>query len=254
MVHTLQIRDTSRFSLGTWLKLPAIETAEIAAYAQFDFVVIDLEHTTLNLQTAYQLIGTSTALGMTPLVRVPDHRASTIQRILDAGAAGIVAPHVDTPLDAEALARATRFPPRGLRGSGGTSRAGRWGLLPRAEYLQTGNEDVLCIAQLESEAGMRKAAEILSIDGIDGILVGTADLSLEMGIPATGDRIQQLIDDVISACRTAHKPCGAACADPATAIAAARNGFTFTVMSNDASMLARTATSAVQEVRQQYGS
>lgn len=236
-----------RTLLGTWLKLPAPDTAEIAAAAGFDFVVIDLEHTMLTLETVYTLIAITSAHGVTPIVRVPDHGAATIQRVLDAGAGGVLVPHVDTPAQAAAVARATRFPPAGTRGSGATSRAGRWGRLPRAEYL---GAHALCLPQLESEAAMRDAASILAVDGVDGVLIGAADLSMEMGVAASDPRVTGLIDAALATAIEAGKPCGFALgADPARARELASRGFGFLVLSNDTSLLASAAAELVDGVR-----
>lgn len=236
--------------IGTWLKIPAPDTAEIAAAAGFDFVVIDLEHTMLNLETAYTLIAITSAHGVTPIVRVPDHRPSTIQRVLDAGAGGVLVPHVDTPEQAAAVARATRFPPRGTRGSGATSRAGRWGRLPRAEYLDFGNSRALCLPQLESAAAMRGADRILAVDGVDGVLIGAADLAMEMGLAATDPQVTDLIDAVLATAVKAGKPCGfALAADPHRAREFAARGFGFLVLGNDSSMLAAAAATLVAGTR-----
>jgi 4-hydroxy-2-oxoheptanedioate aldolase len=237
----------TRPPIGTWLKIPAPDTAEIAAAAGFDFVVIDLEHTMLGLETAYTLIAISSAHGVTPLVRVPDHRPSTIQRVLDAGAGGVLVPHVDTPEQATAVARATRFPPHGTRGSGATSRAGRWGRLPRAEYLSA---PALCLPQLESEAAMRDADRILAVDGVDGVLIGAADLSMEMGLPQSDERVTSLIDEVLDTAAQAGKPCGFALgADATRAAELAARGFGFLVLSNDTSMLAAASATLVADTR-----
>ena len=236
--------------IGTWLKIPAPDTAEIAAAAGFDFVVIDLEHTMIGLETAYTLIAITSAHGVTPIVRVPDHRPSTIQRVLDAGAGGVLVPHVDSPEQAAVVARATRFPPSGTRGSGGTSRAGRWGRLPRADYVAFGNERALCLPQLESEAAMRSAAEILAVEGVSGILIGASDLAMEMGVPGTDPRVTDLIDEVLALAVKAGKPCGFALgADPGRARELAARGFGFLVLSNDTSMLASASATLVANTR-----
>ncbi|MCT2582065.1 HpcH/HpaI aldolase family protein [Actinophytocola gossypii] len=237
--------------IGTWLKMPAPESAEIAASAGFDFVVIDLEHTMLSLETAYTLITVASAHGVVPLVRVPDHRPSTIQRVLDGGAGGVLVPHVDTPEQAEAVARATRFPPRGTRGSGGTSRAGRWGRLPRADYVEFGNTEALCLPQLESAAAMRDADRILDTDGVDGVLLGAADLALELGCSPTDPRLTTMVDEALAAADEAGKPCGFALgADAARARELAARGFGFLVIGNDSSMLAAAASAVVANTRQ----
>lgn len=225
-------------TLGTWIKLSSPESVEIMAYAGFDFVVIDLEHTTLDLGAASTHIALARALGVDPLVRVPDHGLSVIQRVLDAGAAGVVVPHVDTVEQARAVVRATCFPPRGVRGSGGTSRAGRWGLLPRADYLGYGNDQVLCVVQLESDVAIENAAEILAIEGIGAAFVGTADLSMSMGVAAGSDEVEGLVASALEAAAAAHVPIGTACASADQARTALARGYDYVVVSNDTSILA----------------
>lgn len=225
-------------TLGTWIKLSSPESVEIMAYAGFDFVVIDLEHTTLDLGAASTHIALARALGVDPLVRVPDHGFSVIQRVLDAGAAGVVVPHVDTVEQARAVVRATCFPPRGVRGSGGTSRAGRWGLLPRADYLGYGNDQVLCVVQLESDVAIENAAEILAIEGIGAAFVGTADLSMSMGVAAGSDEVEGLVASALEAAAAAHVPIGTACASADQARRALARGYDYVVVSNDTSILA----------------
>jgi 2-keto-3-deoxy-L-rhamnonate aldolase RhmA len=222
-------------TLGTWIKLSSPESVEIMAYAGFDFVVIDLEHTTLDLGAASTHIAMARALGVYPLVRVPDHGLSVIQRVLDAGAAGVVVPHLDTVEQARAVVRATCFPPRGDRGSGGTSRAGRWGLLPRADYLAYGT---LCVVQLESEVAIRNAREILALDGIGAAFVGTADLSMSMGVAAGGDEVDRLATSALAAAAAAGVPIGTASATIDQARAALARGYDYVVVSNDTSILA----------------
>ncbi|MGP3929465.1 HpcH/HpaI aldolase family protein [Nonomuraea sp. KM88] len=233
-------------TLGTWIKLASPESVEIMAYAGFDFVVIDLEHTTLDLGAASTHIAMARALGVDPLVRVPDHGLSVIQRVLDAGAAGVIVPHVDTVEQARALVRATRFPPRGDRGSGGTSRAGRWGLLPRADYL---DERVLCVVQLESEPAMKNAREILALDGVGAALVGTADLSMSMGVAAGGDEVDRLVTAALEAAAAAGVPIGTASATSDQARAALARGYDYVVVSNDTSILAGGSRAIVNAVK-----
>jgi len=236
--------------LGTWVKLGALESVEVMAYAGFDFVVVDMEHAPLSLPEVYTQIVTALANGIAPLVRVPDHGGSTIQRVLDAGAAGILAPHVDTAEQARQVAAATRFPPRGTRGSGGTSRAARWGLLGRPEYLRVGNEDVLCIAQLESAQAIENVAEILAVPGIDGVFVGAADLALETGLATTSPELAALCDRARDAAHAVDAPIGWAVGGSASAARRAYDrGFDFVVAGNDLSMLAETAAALVTATR-----
>ncbi|AGP60600.1 HpcH/HpaI aldolase family protein [Streptomyces rapamycinicus] len=237
--------------VGTWIKLPAGESVEALAAAGFDFVVIDLEHTLLSTETAARHITLASALGVRPLVRVPDHNPSTVQRLLDGGAVGILFPHVDDASAARRAAEATRFPPHGVRGSGGTSRAGGWGTLSRAEYLRRGNEDVLCLPQLESRKAMEAAPEILAVDGVDGVFIGTADLALDMGVPGNAPEIAELVAAVGAAAKKAGKPSGVAFgAQPRAFAEAVRDGHGFVVLGNDTSLLADAARELVTAARE----
>ncbi|MFS8198252.1 HpcH/HpaI aldolase family protein [Streptomyces sp. CWNU-52B] len=243
--------DRESTPLGTWLKITAGEPVEIMAYAGFDFVVIDMEHAPLDLQTAYRLINSAAGLGMVPLVRVPDKTPSTIQKILDAGAMGILVPHVDTVEQAAAVGWACRFPPHGTRGAGGTSRAGAWGLRPTAEYLATGNDDVLCIPQLESVDAIEAAPEMLALDSVDAVFVGAADLSMSMGSTPTSPQVLELVASAIDAAHAQGKSCGLAFGGvPERAARAVREGCDFVVLSNDTSMLAEAARGLVTAFRE----
>ncbi|GAA0947432.1 MULTISPECIES: HpcH/HpaI aldolase family protein [Streptomyces violaceusniger group] len=247
-------QDRATTPLGTWLKIASGEPVEIMAYAGFDFVVIDLEHAPLDLQTAYRLINSAAALGTVPLVRVPDTTASTIQKILDAGAMGILVPHVDTVEEAAAVGRACRFPPHGVRGAGATSRAGAWGLRPGADYLATGNDDVLCIPQLESVEAIRAAPRILALDSVDAVFVGAADLSMSMGSTPASPEVLELIASAREAAHTAGKLCGLAFGGaPERAARAVLDGCDFVLLSNDTSMLAETARGLVTAFREAEG-
>ncbi|GAB2995821.1 aldolase/citrate lyase family protein [Amycolatopsis acidiphila] len=242
--------DRATTPVGTWLKIASGEPVEIMAYAGFDFVVVDLEHAPLDLQTAYRLINSAAALGMVPLVRVPDKTPSTIQKILDAGAMGILVPHVDTVEQAAAVGQACRFPPHGVRGAGGTSRAGAWGLRPNAEYLTTGNDDVLCIAQLESVEAIKAAPEMLALDSVDAVFVGAADLSMAMGSTPASPEVLDLIGSATAAAHAVGKRCGLAFGGvPERAAQAVRDGCDFLLLSNDTSMLAEAARGLVTAFR-----
>jgi 2-dehydro-3-deoxyglucarate aldolase/4-hydroxy-2-oxoheptanedioate aldolase len=244
----------TRGALGTWIKLDTTESVEIMADAGFDFVVIDLEHSPLGLDTAARMISLARASQVLPLVRVPGHDEARIGRILDAGAAGILAPHVDSADDARRVVSAMRFPPLGERGAGGTSRAGRWGLLPRAEYVRAGNEDVLCIPQLESVAAIESAPEILAVEGVDAVFLGAGDLSLSLGLGPGDPRVLELLAAGRAAALSAGKPCGAAAAGAEAAVRAGELGHGFVVVGNDATMLARSAHALVGSVRDKQGS
>lgn len=233
-------------ALGTWVKLPAMESMELVALAGFDFVVIDLEHSAMDLETVYRHIGVALLTGVSPIVRVPGLDGGIVQRILDAGAEGIMVPHVDTVDQARAAAAAMRFPPHGTRGVGATSRAGAWGSLPREEYMRFGNEEAVLIPQLESAEAARNAGAIAAVPGVDALLVGAADLAAGEGKPESHPDVVALIASAVEAATAAGVPIGnAGGASTGSVQAAVDAGFTFTMLSNDASLLGAAAKAAV---------
>lgn len=229
----------SGLSIGTWIKLPATESVEMAAAAGFDFVVIDLEHSPMNLETAFRHIGAALSANISPIVRVATLDGGVVSRILDAGADGVMIPHVDTVADAEAAVSAVRFPPIGERGMGPTSRAGDWGLMPYAEYVRFGQEEAALIVQIESELGVHNAGEIAAIVGVDALLIGSTDLAASAGLPPAGPEMATLMATAVTASRAAGTPIGNAGAATAEAAQDALDRrFAFSVMSNDATLLA----------------
>jgi 2-keto-3-deoxy-L-rhamnonate aldolase RhmA len=236
-------------SVGTWVKLPTMESVQIMAHAGYDFVVIDQEHAPIDVRTAYQLINAATAEGLLALVRVGELNPSDIQRILDAGASGVLIPHIDTPAQAELAARSVRFPPHGIRGAGGTSRAGRWGTLPTAEYLATGNKTALCIPQLESREAIDNVEKIAATAGVDALFVGVADLSMDMGTTPTDPEVVRLYLHALDVAHKAGKPCGFASGTASGARAALDQGFDFVMASSDTAMLVAEAYAVTRTVK-----
>jgi 2-keto-3-deoxy-L-rhamnonate aldolase RhmA len=235
--------------LGTWVKLPAVESVELLALAGFDFAVIDLEHSPIGLETASQQIAVALRAGISPIVRIPGLASGLVGRVLDAGAEGIMVPHIDTPEDARAAVDAVRFPPLGSRGVGSTSRAGDWGAMAREEYLRFGAEVVL-IAQIESAAAARNAGAIAAVEGVDALLVGAADLSVSEGREESDPAIRELIALAVRQAKEAAIPVGNAGGATAASVRAAVDaGYDFTMMSNDASLLGSAARAAVEAGR-----
>ena len=234
-------------ALGIWIKIPAMEIMELVALAGFDFVVIDLEHSPISLESAYQLIGTALHSGVSPLVRVPGLDPGLVQRVLDAGAEGIMVPHVDTVEQAQAAVSAVRFPPLGARGVGSTSRAGAWGARPLADYLRYGQQEVVLIAQIESAVAARNAGAIAAVEGVDALLIGAADLSTSEGATESDPRVIELIAGAIRDTKAVGVPIGnAGGATTASVQAAVDAGYSFTMLSNDASLLGASAAAAVR--------
>ena len=226
---------------GTWVKLATLETVELLGHAGFDYIVVDMEHAPLTLESAYRAIVMAQAMGMGALVRVPDRSDSHLQRLLDSGADGILVPRVTDAETCRSAVSAMRFSPTGQRGMGGTSRAGRWGLLGAADYVATGGEGVVRGVQVEDRAGLAAVEEILAVEGLTALFIGTGDLALSSGEPASHPDNDRLINATLEACHAAGVPCGTAVGDAPAARAAAARGFRFVMVSNDASIFAHAA-------------
>jgi 2-dehydro-3-deoxyglucarate aldolase/4-hydroxy-2-oxoheptanedioate aldolase len=232
-----RLASADRCLIGTWVKIPALEPVEILADAGFDFIVIDQEHAPLTFEFAYQATVVAQGAGLSVVVRVPDRSGAHLQRLLDSGVDGILVPRVTSVAEASSEVRQMLFSPGGDRGIRFPSRAGRWGGLPRAEYLRFGDEEVLRGVQLEERAAIEAVEEILDVPGLNGVFLGMGDLQLSSGLPEADPSIQKLVERFLAAAEARGVPAGTAVQTPAQARAAAERGFRFVMVSNDTSML-----------------
>ena len=238
--------------VGTFVKIPALEIAEIIATAGYDFVVIDTEHALLSVRDVYEMVVGYSRMGVAPLVRITDHGYGDAQRYLDAGAAGILVPHVSNGEQARAIMPRLMFPPEGTRGMGYTSRAGLWGALPGgpAEYVRVGTEEAVRMAMVEEPEAVQDIAGILAAPGLDAVFVGPGDLSLTMGKPMTGSEVQDAVSTVVEAAVAAGVPVGTVVQGAEQIRLRTQQGCRFLMVSNDAGMLTSAATRALAEVRE----
>jgi 4-hydroxy-2-oxoheptanedioate aldolase len=163
------------------IQIPSPDTVEMAGFAGFDIVLIDAEHGSLSARDIQDMIRAADAVQMPAIVRVPSASPDNILRALDAGAAGIVAPHANNAADAAAAIREGRFPPLGDRGSGLYTRAFRFTLDSGTHVFKEANEGVTLGVQIESVAGVENAEAIMRTPGVDFILVGPSDMSTDRG-------------------------------------------------------------------------
>ncbi len=187
-----------------------VDIAMVAAACGFDAFYIDMEHSTITLETAAQLCGAALGLGITPLVRTPGHQGHVASRLLDAGALGIIYPHVNTRAQAEALVAACKFPPLGHRSVGGSGPAQLYRPTTLAEVNRQGNTLTLCIAMIETPEGVANAEPIAAVPGIDMLLIGSNDLCTELGIPGElhHPELRRAYETVAAACKLHGKHLG----------------------------------------------
>jgi 4-hydroxy-2-oxoheptanedioate aldolase len=174
--------DAGEQLVGALVRMPAEELVEMLAAAGHDFVVVDCEHGSADLGALRAHVTAAESFGMPVMVRTGADDTPFVLRALDLGAQGVIAPHVDSVDDAVRLVRSVRYPPHGERGFATYSRAGRYGATSADEHRRRA-DDVLVIAMIESPVGVEAAAAITAVPGVDGYLIGTADL----GASRTGD-------------------------------------------------------------------
>jgi 4-hydroxy-2-oxoheptanedioate aldolase len=167
--------------LGALLRMPSEELVEMAAVAGFDFVLIDCEHGPADITALRHHIALAEVHGVAVVVRVGENDRAQILRVLDQGAEGIVAPHIESGAEAGMLVDAALYPPHGSRGFATYGRAGRFGETPADEHLRRSVENTLVLGMIESPHAVAMAAEIIAAPRLDGILVGPADLAVASG-------------------------------------------------------------------------
>ena len=173
-------------TLGSWITLGHPSIAEILASAGYDWLVVDLEHTTISIELAGELIRVIDLCGVAPLVRLTSNHPDQIKRIMDAGAHGIVVPMVNSVEDAARAVAATRYAPQGIRGVG-LARAQKYGT-GFNDYLQWQKDGLVVIVQIEHKDALNHLEAIFSVPGVDGFIIGPFDLSCSMGLPGEFDR------------------------------------------------------------------
>ena len=229
-------------SVGSWLNLASPLAAEVMAAAGFQWLNVDAEHTQYDLGLIAHTFRAIEARGAIPLVRAWDHDTVTMARLLDAGAWGIIVPHVSTPEQAEKLARSMRYPPQGTR-SAGTGRC----VVMSPDYRKVFNDQVLFIPQIEDMEGIENAEAIARIEGVDIGFLGPMDLSLSMGLEPGHPDHEAALQRFREGCERAGKPCGLPARDAATARRRIEEGFRFIDLGADLRFLESAANEALAQ-------
>ncbi|WP_170506316.1 HpcH/HpaI aldolase family protein [Ruegeria arenilitoris] len=195
--------------IGCWSSFAEPIATEIMGTAGFDWLVIDGEHAPNDIRSIRDQLMALAASPSHPVVRVPVGETAKIKMVLDVGAQTILVPIVESAEQARELVRACRYPPEGVRGVGaGAARATGYGSV--ADYIQTADAQICLLVQVENRAGMAALDDILTVDGIDGVFIGPADLSTDMGYQgnSAAPEVQTTIADAISRIKAAGKAPG----------------------------------------------
>lgn len=246
-----------RPTIGSWIQFAQPSHAEILANAGFDWLCIDLEHSVIELREAEDLIRIIETKGVIPLVRVSSNDPVQISRIMDAGAHGVVVPRVDTADDARRAVNAVFYPPKGSRGVG-LARAHKYGA-SFDDYLEWISNNGLVIAQVESSQSVKNLAEILSVDGVGGFMVGPYDLSCSLGVPGNLDHplVVESLEEIMlvaqefpNAKRGIHK----VSIDHQLVLEAVEQGFDLIAYSTDMLFLGESCRGGMKKIRESLNS
>lgn len=203
-----QALQNNKLTLGSWVTIGHHSVVEIMASAGFDWLCLDLEHSAIELESAQNLIAHIQGKGMKALVRVGKNEEVVIKRIMDAGADGVIVPMVNSKEDAERAVSYVKYPPQGKRGVG-LARAQSYGT-SFEEYKEWLDKEAVIIAQIEHKDATDNIEDIITTDGIDGIIVGPYDLSGSMGMAGQLEHPDLLkrLDHVIEVCKKHDFPYG----------------------------------------------
>jgi 4-hydroxy-2-oxoheptanedioate aldolase len=231
----------ARSQIGLWSSLSSNYTVEVIAGAGFDWILLDTEHSPSELENLLTQLQAAAPYPTHPVVRVAWNDMVTIKRVLDVGAQSLLVPYVSSAAEAKSAVSYTRYPPGGVRGVAGTTRATRFGRIK--DYAKRAHEEICLLVQVETEQALASIEAICAIDGVDGVFIGPADLHASLG--HTGEianpKVKPLIDDAIRRIRKCGKAPGILTPNEADARHWLECGALFVAVGADVGILARGA-------------
>jgi 4-hydroxy-2-oxoheptanedioate aldolase len=227
--------------IGLWSSLSSNYTVEVIAGAGFDWILLDSEHSPADIENLLTQLQAAAPYPTHPVVRIPWNDMVTIKRVLDIGAQSLLVPYVSTANEARAAVSYTRYPPAGVRGVAGTTRATRFGRIP--DYARRAHEEICLLVQVETQGALDSIEAICGIDGVDGVFIGPADLHASLGHPGeiANPKVKPMIDDAIRRIRKAGKAPGILTPNEADARHWLECGALFVAVGADVGLLARGA-------------
>ncbi|MDE2305847.1 MAG: 2-dehydro-3-deoxyglucarate aldolase [Gammaproteobacteria bacterium] len=237
--------------LGTWLMSAAPAAAEALGHCGFDFLVVDMEHSPIDLGETIGLLRAIAGTPSEPLVRIAWNDQVLVKRVLDAGARNVMFPFVQNADEAAAAVSYTRYPPQGVRGVAAMHRGSRYGQVK--DYLRRANDQIAVVIQLETPEAIERLPAIAAVPGVDSLFLGPGDLSAAMGrIGAIGDpEVQAMIARAARDAHAAGRPIGIVGAHPAQVATYLEYGYDWVAVASDLAMLTGRAGEFVAAVRGQ---
>ena len=198
----------NELTIGSWIMMNDVMSVEVLALAGFEWLVVDIEHTSIDLKSAQILINTIQANNIKALVRVSKNEEVVIKRVLDMGADGIIVPMINSKEDAKMAVEYAKYPPNGKRGVG-LYRATKYGI-KFEEYKKWVENELVIVAQIEHIDAVKNIDDILEVDGIDATIIGPYDLSGSMGYPGEFERddVKKAVATVLEKCKAKNIPSG----------------------------------------------
>ncbi len=244
----LQQRAT-RVPIGTWVMSASPIVVEAVGCAGFDWGVIDMEHTPLDLMDLVHMLQAVGNTPMKPVVRVPWNDTVNVKRVLDAGAQTLLFPFIQNAEEARRAVAATRYAPEGVRGMAGMSRASRFGTTP--DHFRHANQNVCVLVQMETPEAMARLEEIAAVPGVDGLFVGPGDLSGVMGHVGnlTHPDVMALMADAGRRANALGVPIGTVGGTPEVVARYRAMGYDYVAVASDLGLLMRAAQAAAQALR-----
>jgi 4-hydroxy-2-oxoheptanedioate aldolase len=227
--------------VGLWSTLSSSYTVEVVAGAGFDWLLLDSEHSPVDIENLLTQLQAAAPYASHPIVRIPWNDMVNMKRVLDIGAQSLLIPYVQTAEEARSAVASTRYPPAGVRGVAGTTRATRFGRVK--EYAKRAHEEICVLVQVETQSALGSIEAICAVDGVDGVFIGPADLHASMGHAGetANANVKPLIDDAIRRIRKAGKAPGILTPNEADARHWLECGALFVAVGSDAGILARGA-------------
>jgi 4-hydroxy-2-oxoheptanedioate aldolase len=234
-----QALQEKRTQIGFWQALANPYTVEISADAGYDWLLLDAEHAPNDIPLLVAQLQAMKGSPSHPVIRPPIGETWIIKQLLDIGAQTLLVPMVESGAQAKALVKAVRYPPHGVRGVGAAlARASRFNRIP--DYLQTANDEICLLLQIESKAGLEALDDIASTDGVDGVFIGPADLAADMGFlgkPGASE-VQAEVEKALACIQSHGKAAGILIGDLALAKRYVELGATFVAIGNDVTLFA----------------
>jgi len=231
-----------------------VEIATIAKTAGFDSLYIDVEHSSFSLDTTGQICMAALASGITPFVRVPSKEPHVISRVLDGGALGVIAPHIESAQDAANVVRAAKFPPLGDRSFSAGLPHLQFRNFPSAEVFEALNEATMVMVMIESSEALEAVEDIAAVAGVDMLFIGTNDLCASLGIPGQLDheRVRAAYARTLEACRKngKHLGVGGLASRPELAAELIKSGARYVSTGTDLAFLLGAATAKAKQMRE----